>query len=684
MSPAIDSRRLLGTDHNLGKRLHAARERSFVGRKEELAAFARALDSGGRVFYVHGPGGVGKSALLRRFVQEATAAGRPVTLLDGRTLDPSPAAFEAEAGQVLGDERGVLLVDTFERIQGLECWVRERFLPRVPVGTVIVMAGRNPPHMMWQADPGWAGTLQVMPLRDLEPAEAADLLDARGVADELRAPLLAFAGGHPLALSLGAAVAIRDSEASSRWTPTQDVVSTLLGQLVGEVPSPAHWHALEVCAHTYMTTEDLVRAVLPDHDAAALFAWLRRLPFVESSPLGLYPHDVVREILEADLRWRDPQGYADMHQRIMAHLVTQIRLAADADVLGAVGSLFYIHRGPGATSRLHDWSQKGETYEDVFRPEDTEDLVRLAVRAEGEEQAETIRFWTARQPRSFHLYRRTDTGELVGCCAWLRLDELDEETAESDPIMATAWATARATAPLRPGEHLAVIRVWGAGQNEKCPTPDLVQWRAIGYCLRSERMAWSFAAMGTERAWAEHYKVYQMHDLGEHAWVGGSEYALYAHDWRAAPACPWLERLLAAGGQDVPAARQEPELAVLSQEEFTGAVRKALRHLSRHTELAANPLTRTRLLAGRADPARALRDLLEQGIKDLSRDPRAGKLHRALDTTYLRGVPTQEAAAERLGLPFTTYRRHLLAGIERVSEDLWRRELWNDLEPISR
>jgi hypothetical protein len=138
------------------------------------------------------------------------------------------------------------------------------------------------------------------------------------------------------------------------------------------------------------------------------------------------------------------------------------------------------------------------------------------------------------------------------------------------------------------------------------------------------------------------------------------------------PAQVWLDRLLPAGAQET---AHEPELVVLSQEEFTDAIRKALRHLSKHAELAANPLTRSRLLTGRADPVRALRELLEEGIRDLGRDPRAGKLHRALDVTYLRGAPTQEAAAERLGLSFTTYRRHLMAGIERICEDLWRREV---------
>jgi hypothetical protein len=59
----------------------------------------------------------------------------------------------------------------------------------------------------------------------------------------------------------------------------------------------------------------------------------------------------------------------------------------------------------------------------------------------------------------------------------------------------------------------------------------------------------------------------------------------------------------------------------------------------------------------------------------LRTDPRDERLHRAVDRTYLRPAPTQEAAAEILGLAFSTYRRHLTRGVERIVEDLWRREL---------
>lgn len=47
-----------------------------------------------------------------------------------------------------------------------------------------------------------------------------------------------------------------------------------------------------------------------------------------------------------------------------------------------------------------------------------------------------------------------------------------------------------------------------------------------------------------------------------------------------------------------------------------------------------------------------------------------------LATTYFQRVPTQEAAAERRGLPFSTYRRHLGRGLGQLCDWLWQRELY--------
>lgn len=154
------------------------------------------------------------------------------------------------------------------------------------------------------------GLLDVLPLQPLSPAEAGDALAALGVPSPARAAVARFAHGHPLALALGAAAA--DGFAAGR--APQDLVLHLLDRIVGDVPSPAHRRALEISAHSRWTTQDLLRAALDEPaDAATVFEWLRRRPFVRSERHGVAPLALVRDLVDTDLRWRDPTGYEEMH-----------------------------------------------------------------------------------------------------------------------------------------------------------------------------------------------------------------------------------------------------------------------------------------------------------------------------------------------------------------------------------
>ena len=77
----------------LADRMAAAWRGRFVGRMTELETFRRALladEPPFAVLHVFGPGGVGKSTLLREFARLAVDLGRPVVHLDGRNVDPSP------------------------------------------------------------------------------------------------------------------------------------------------------------------------------------------------------------------------------------------------------------------------------------------------------------------------------------------------------------------------------------------------------------------------------------------------------------------------------------------------------------------------------------------------------------------------------------------------------------------
>ncbi|HEU4491680.1 MAG TPA: hypothetical protein VFR74_12490 [Jiangellales bacterium] len=82
-----------------------------------------------------------------------------------------------------------------------------------------------------------------------------------------------------------------------------------------------------------------------------------------------------------------------------------------------------------------------------------------------------------------------------------------------------------------------------------------------------------------------------------------------------------------------------------------------------------------RAVGGRAG-GEVLEALLREAAATLADHPRDDKLLRAVDRTYLHPAATQESAAAVLGLPFSTYRRHLAQGVDRIVAWLWDREVY--------
>jgi hypothetical protein len=245
----------------------------------------------------------------------------------------------------------VLLLDTYERLAPLDDWVRTTLLPRLPATALTVAAGRTPLASAWRADPAWRELLRVVSLRNLSPEESRQYLDACGVDPARHAQLVQVAHGHPLGLSLLADVVVRGGQAAADPL-TPDLVGTLLRQFVEVVPSGLHRRALEVCALSRVTTEALLREVLALEDAHELFAWLRELSFVESGADGVLPHDLARDALEADLRWRDPEGYRRVFRGVRARVHGRLRSSQGHEQQRAISDAkFLFRRLPGIVSR---------------------------------------------------------------------------------------------------------------------------------------------------------------------------------------------------------------------------------------------------------------------------------------------------------------------------------------------
>jgi adenylate cyclase len=116
---------------------------------------------------------------------------------------------------------------------------------------------------------------------------------------------------------------------------------------------------------------------------------------------------------------------------------------------------------------------------------------------------------------------------------------------------------------------------------------------------------------------------------------------------------------------------------MLTRADFDAAVKDALRNYTRADLLVRSPLLQTRIATGReAKQATVphLQQALAEAAETIFVNERDQRRRRVLELTYFQSAAKQEAVAERLGLPFSTYRRHLTTAIERLSEWLWHEE----------
>jgi hypothetical protein len=450
------------------------------------------------------------------------------------------------------------------------------------------------------------------------------------------------------------------------------------------VPSPRHRLALECVAHARLTTAGLMGSIFGDREGDELFTWLRGLSFMEYGPYGLAPHDLAREVIDADLRWRDPAAYREVHARVRRHMVKRISGSEGRARERAVADLMFLHRANPAASALWDWKSLGEVYADELRADDVEAVMTMVDRHEGAEAAAIANHWLERQPAAFCVFRGRGP-ELLGFCAQIDLHEAGEDDIARDPGARAVWAHAQRHAPPRPGDEVLLARFMMDRDAYQAPSRsfNVQAIRSTQEWLGRPRLSWYYIAFADPQAMvpAMDYVYFRWAPEADFQ-VGGRNYGVFARDWRRFGGAEWLERMAERElGDGAPAPRPEREpgpLLALSQPEFADAVRRALRELHRPDALATNPLARTRVVRERAaelPAAEALRELLDEAVDALRADPRGEKLVRALECTYLRPAPTQEVAAELLGLPFSTYRGHLTRGLERIVGWLWQREL---------
>ena len=696
----------------LADRLSKMRRRRFTGRSAEQVLFEAALAAAELPFcllYIFGPGGVGKTTLLSRLFDAAWQQQTPAAFLDARNIEPSPESFLQALRLALNLEpalsplpylasqagRHVILIDTYEALVPLDPWLREVFLPQLPENVLIVLASRDPLPPAWRADAGWQALIKVVPLRNFNREESRDYLTRRGVTPGQHETVLNFTYGHPLALSLVADVFDQRPGLVFQPEAAPDIINILLKELVQNLPGPAHRAALEACALVRLTTEPLLAAILAMPDAHELFEWLRTLSCIELGPAGLFPHDLAREALAADLRWRNPDWYALLHQRARAYYAGRLQQIRGPAQQAVLMDYIFLHRDnpvvrPFFVQLQAQWQEDTSLMADVAREPDWPVLLAMVDRHEGAESARLAAYWFERQPQGVQVFRSAGQ-QPAGFVARVALQEVTPDEMALDPAVGAAWRCLQRTAPLRPGEGATLFRFWMAGESyqDLSMAQSFIFVNTVQHYLTTPGLAFTFFPCAEPDFWGPMFAYADLAWLAEANFeVGGRRYGVFGHDWRAVPPAAWLallaEREIALQPPPAPGPRASPPVVVLSQPEFQQAVRTALRDFqaAQPETLYGSPLLRSRLVTDRtglqADTghrAAALQSLLREALARLQSSPRRTKFYSALYHTYFQPASTQEQAAELLDLPFSTFRRHLTAGIAEITHILWQWEI---------
>lgn len=693
-------------------RLRRQADQRFVGREAELAHVKAALQQQPppfSVLVVHGPGGIGKTAFTERVRSLAMEAGFATIRIDARDLasttpngllhalcDALALEWDCEwssarlLSQVLAawssHPRRMLVIDTFELLGPLEAWLRNHLLAELPESSLAILAGRQPPSRHWVNDPVWSTGLHVIGLRNLTPADCEQWLSGRSIDPALTDATLKLTYGHPLALTL-----LADVIHARGHVPDQldaDLIRQLTASLVSHVPSDMHRAALEACACARATTQGLLAEVVDADRAAELFEWLTGLGFVEAGPLGLFPHDLVRDAVVAELNWRHRPRFIELIRRLRNHCVRRMAGATGADRTAAALDILFMQRLSSTMRRFVDFSAIGTTYFDPARDSDLDVIAAMARSQFGPETQATARRWFGHPAARFWV-ARDDHQRVRGASFFVDVTQLSEaELAQTPSLKYTADWVAR-HAPVRPGEQVLCSPFIVTDTDVQVPSAAMntMQMCMVFHWLTLPKLAVFVVTTDDPVYWTPMMRHIDFHlidtppvRLDEHA--GG----LFLHDWRAVPPDRWLnivtlraQQAEEAAALDLgrPDADTEP-LVMLSQSLFEKAVKDALRQFGDPSLLSGNPLARSRLVQAARGPqesaGHALERLLRQAVAALGEHPRNAKFQRALELTYLQPVGSQELAAERLGLAFSTYRYQLTTGIDKVASWLWRQE----------
>jgi hypothetical protein len=679
-------------DDSLGRRVASAEATVFQGRRVEVEAVLERLGDPARlpgVVSLTGPPGIGKTALVYALGRACRDRSTDVAIIDSRDFRHTlpglrgavrfACAAAGREGNGIRPEAAVpgrparpllLVLDTFEEMRDLEDQLWESFLPSLRGPVLVVLSGRFGPGARSQ---GWRLVTDEIALTALPDDQARLLLADLGVTDDDAVnSIVDLAGGSPLLLSVAAEVHRSGamSGASDLEVPGE-VARSLIARMSRELRRPDVRELLQAASLVRTFDEELLAAMTGDA-ATETFDALCDLSVVRVTPAGARVHDVVRQTLSAELRWRAPQRYSLLRRRAAEHLLAR---RAEDDSGQAVPELLHLVGDTVGPRRFFaDATDRGVR----LRPAHADDLADLErVCQRGRHNFGWAAGQSLRQLRA----------DFSVAMDWFVLATVGGQVVAYSYSLPLNRETFRAVASARGGYFAALPEPERAAIQQAPPGASAAFLIAGTVALPSHLSAEPALRLATftnrhvrAPSVSRSYVLMPQNSLFEPTAVslgmtrrlagitmykGEPDASEWILDYGEHGFASWVHSSLRLPDHDSP-------LDLVSDDVLAGQVKLALEDLYRPASLEQSPLVRLHCIGPGAGRASGLRGLLLGLLEELSHSGQARDREAAalLRSYYVKQAGSHEVVAERLGLPRTTFYRRLRHGLELLATQI--------------
>jgi DNA-binding CsgD family transcriptional regulator len=378
---------------------------------------------------------------------------------------PAPASPTAAAEQIAAAGVDVLVIDSFERLNLLDGWIRNELSFALPATVTTLLVGRRGPNVAWRTAPGWRTLLAELVVGPLTAGDVDRVLAARGIRGQNAVRIRTFARGHPLAVITAAEALTRRPGLPLGSGAPAEVVEELFAMMLDDL-GPRERAVAEAASVLRRVTLPLLAAVVDEPDVEQAWRTLRGLPFTVTTAAGVKLSGVAAPVVLEALELRDPARVRTLRTGAARAILGSLAHGPDWE---STADLLHLVQNPLIRNAYAPPGMVQHPVEQA-RSEDHDEVVAIVRRFAGEESGRLAeRWWRARRD-AFAVVRAADGG-VAAFSVTASVDDRAGSVRE-DPLVQAVDDHLRDN-PMPPGTAAVVFR-WALGRRHgERPTPEV-------------------------------------------------------------------------------------------------------------------------------------------------------------------------------------------------------------------